>query len=118
MNLPLPNYEHSSRPWGQYERFTLNEQTTVKLISVHAGEVLSLQTHEKRSEFWRCISGLGVATVGESTVDLRPGIEVFIEQGVQHRVAATAEDLLFLEIAFGTFDEEDILRLDDKYGRT
>ncbi len=113
----LPHYEKDIRPWGEYERFTLNEQTTVKLITVNPGEVLSLQTHSKRNEFWRIISGKGIASVDGIDIELSKGVEVNIPLGAKHRVQATTEQLLFLEIAFGEFDEKDIVRLEDKYGR-
>lgn len=113
----LSQYEKDIRPWGQYERFTLNEQTTVKLIQVNPGEVLSLQTHSKRQEFWRTISGKGIASIDGVDTELAAGVEVFIPLGAKHRVQATTEQLLFLEIAFGEFDEKDIVRLEDKYGR-
>lgn len=113
----LPRYEKDIRPWGQFERFTLNEESTVKIITVNAGEKLSLQTHEKREEFWRVISGYGTVTVGDVVEDAHPGDEFFIPTGTQHRVEGGEEGLAFLEIAFGTFDESDIKRLDDAYGR-
>ncbi|HEY4501282.1 MAG TPA: hypothetical protein VJI70_03425 [Candidatus Paceibacterota bacterium] len=47
----LTNYKIEERPWGNFERFTLNEKTTVKIITVNAGESISLQTHENRDEF-------------------------------------------------------------------
>ena len=47
------------RPWGKFEQFTKNEQTTVKIITVNPDAPLSLQKHAKRKEFWRIISGSG-----------------------------------------------------------
>ncbi|MFM2414982.1 MAG: hypothetical protein RI911_675 [Candidatus Parcubacteria bacterium] len=113
----LSHFKKDIRPWGNFEQFTLNEQTTVKLITVNPGEVLSLQTHSKRQEFWRVISGKGIAHVAGTDIPLEQGVEVNIPLGAQHRVQATTETLLFLEIAFGYFDEQDIVRLEDKYGR-
>jgi mannose-1-phosphate guanylyltransferase/mannose-1-phosphate guanylyltransferase/mannose-6-phosphate isomerase len=113
----LPNYAKDVRPWGQFERFTLNEQTTVKIITVNAGEEFSLQTHEDRDEFWRVLSGYGVVTVGDKQHDASPGDEFFITRGDKHRAQGGEEGLVFLEIAFGVFDEDDIKRLEDKYGR-
>jgi mannose-6-phosphate isomerase-like protein (cupin superfamily) len=59
-----------------------------------------------------------VATVNDEKIQLSKGVEVNIPTGAKHRVEATTEELLFMEIAFGTFDENDIVRLEDKYGRT
>lgn len=113
----LSNYEKEIRPWGNFERFTLNEQTTVKIITVNAGEAISLQTHEHRDEFWRVLSGSGTITIGELSRDARPGETYYSKRGSKHRVEGGPAGLSFLEIAFGDFDEGDITRLEDKYGR-
>lgn len=114
----LSNYEKDIRPWGHYERFILNESSTVKIITVDAGEAFSLQTHEHRAEFWRILKGSGVVTVGENTHTAKPGDQFFIQTGHMHRAEAGPEGLEFLEIAFGQFDESDIIRLQDRYGRS
>ncbi len=115
--MELKNYEKDERPWGSYERFTLNEPTTVKLITVKPGEEFSLQTHAHRDEFWHVISGSGTVTVGDGARVARAGDEFFIPRGMLHRAQGGDEGLLFLEIAFGAFDENDIDRVEDKYGR-
>jgi mannose-6-phosphate isomerase-like protein (cupin superfamily) len=114
----LSNYEKDIRPWGNYERFTLNETSTVKVITVNPGEAFSLQTHTHRQEFWRVLSGSGTITVGESVHDAKVGDQFMIGTGEKHRAMGGPEGLVFLEIAFGTFDESDITRLEDKYGRS
>jgi mannose-6-phosphate isomerase-like protein (cupin superfamily) len=113
----LPHYEKDIRPWGQFERFTKDEKSTVKLLVVNPGEKLSLQTHEKRDEFWRVISGYGTLTVGNSAKEAHAGEDFYIEKGVEHRIEAGKEGITVLEIAFGDFDEADIKRIDDIYGR-
>jgi mannose-6-phosphate isomerase-like protein (cupin superfamily) len=113
----LSHYEKDVRPWGEYERFTLNEQTTVKILTIKAGEAFSLQTHEHRSEFWRVISGSGTVVAGQDTRSANPGDTFFIPSGAKHRIQGGASDLVVLEIAFGDFDEGDVKRLEDKYGR-
>lgn len=114
----LAHYEKDVRPWGNYERFTLNEATTVKIITVEPGEAFSLQMHAHRSEWWRILSGRGVVTVGMDTHQAEAGNAFFIGEGTNHRAQAdTATPLVFLEIAFGEFDEHDITRLEDRYGR-
>lgn len=114
----LSHYEKEVRPWGNFERFTLNESTTVKIITVQPGEALSLQTHTKREEFWRVLSGSGQVTIGEMAHAAKEGDEFFVHTNQAHRVEASADGIRFLEIAFGTFDERDITRLDDRYGRS
>lgn len=113
----LSNYEKKIRPWGNFERFTLNESTTVKIITVSPDAALSLQTHEHRDEFWRVLSGSGIIRLGEVDYDAAPGETYYFRRGTTHRVTGGPEGMAFLEIAFGHFDESDITRLDDRYGR-
>ena len=113
----LANYKKEERPWGNFERFTLNEKITVKIITVKAGEYFSLQTHEHRDEFWHVISGSGVIHIGNVENQAHEGNSFFCPRGVQHRVSGGPGGTTFLEIAFGDFDEGDITRLEDKYGR-
>lgn len=113
----LSNYEKEIRPWGNFERFTLNEQTTVKIVTVNAGEAISLQTHDHRDEFWRVIAGSGIIRIDDIEHDAKVGDTFFSKRLSKHRVEGGPQGLSFLEIAFGEFDEHDITRLEDKYGR-
>jgi len=106
------------RPWGKFTQYTHNQQTTVKIIEVEPQQKLSVQRHQKRDELWVALD-LGLyALIGDETIKMIPGYEYFIPRGTIHSVEnlypATAR---FLEIAFGHFDEDDIERLEDKYGR-
>jgi len=114
----LSQYQKEERPWGNFERFTLNEKTTVKIVTVNAEESISLQTHEHRDEFWRVIKGSGIIRIGDTDNDAHEGDTFFTPRHSRHRVTGGPEGLSFLEIAFGDFDEEDIDRLEDLYGRT
>lgn len=114
----LSNYEKDIRPWGMYERFTLNEVSTVKIITVTAGEAFSLQTHARRAEFWCITQGSGTITVADAQHEAKVGDTFYIDKGVKHRALGGIDGLQFLEIAFGEFDESDITRLEDRYGRT
>lgn len=114
----LQHYEKEERPWGNFERFTLNERTTVKIVSVKAGEAISLQTHEHRDEFWRIIKGSGKVKIDETEREANVGDTFFCKRTSEHRVEGGADGITFLEIAFGDFAESDIHRLEDKYGRT
>lgn len=113
----LSNYEKELRPWGEFERFTFNEASTVKIITINPGEEFSLQTHTHRDEFWRILSGSGTITLDDRASDAKAGDSFYCPRGTRHRARAEAEPLVFLEIAFGDFDESDIVRLEDKYGR-
>lgn len=114
----LANYEKVERPWGNFERFTLNEQTTVKILTLNAGEELSLQIHEHRDEFGRVLKGSGVVHVGEKEIEVSEGDTFFIPRTTAHRAIAGPTGLSFLEISFGEFDEQDEQRLEDLYSRT
>jgi mannose-6-phosphate isomerase-like protein (cupin superfamily) len=113
----LSHYEKEVRPWGNFERFTLNEPCTVKIITVNPNEELSLQQHEHRDEEWRILNGSGAVVVNGTKTQVKPGDEFRILRGQQHQVASGAEGLQFLEISFGQFDEQDITRFKDRYGR-
>ena len=58
---------HEDKPWGGYDRYTLNEVSTVKIIRVAPGSRLSLQRHKEREELWVALDeGLEVEIAGES----------------------------------------------------
>lgn len=114
----LTHYEKEIRPWGDFERFTLNEKTTVKIITVNAGESISLQTHEHRDEFWRVIKGSGTIHINGKDTEAHEGDMFFTPRHSDHRITGGPEGLVCLEIAFGDFDEKDITRLEDRYGRS
>jgi mannose-6-phosphate isomerase-like protein (cupin superfamily) len=113
----LTNYNKEERPWGNFERFTLNEKTTVKIITVNEGQAISLQTHEHRDEFWRVLKGSGVIHINGVDNPAHEGDTFYSKRGSDHRVTGGAGGTVFLEIAFGDFDENDIKRLEDRYGR-
>ncbi len=114
---PLKSYDKEIRPWGSFERFTLNEKSTVKIITVLPNESFSLQKHSHRSEFWKIISGTGVITIGDDKRNVLVGDEMTVPPETEHRVEAGDKEVIILEIAFGEFDENDIERIEDKYGR-
>lgn len=105
------------RPWGRFRQFTANEATTVKIIEVAPNQMFSLQYHEKRSEFWRVLSGTPRVTIGDATVSAKPGDEFLVPVKALHRIGAGVEPAVILEIAQGEFDEQDIVRVEDQYGR-
>lgn len=114
----LPHYRKEERPWGSFERFTLNEKSTVKIITVKPSEAFSLQSHKHRGEFWHIIAGSGMITLDKEQRTIHVGENFFSPEGHEHRMEGGPEGLVFLEIAFGEFDEGDIIRLEDRYGRT
>jgi quercetin dioxygenase-like cupin family protein len=65
-------------------------------------------------KFWLAIPTL---VVGDTTIEAHPGDEFFIERGSKHRISAGRDTVQILEISLGEFDEDDITRLEDRYGR-
>lgn len=118
--MERPPSLHVDKPWGGFDQFALNERCTVKILSCNPGQRLSLQRHRDRGELWVALDpGVVVDRDGE-TLHPAPGEQVWLPVGCAHRLrceAATAHPVRVLEISFGTFDETDIERLQDDYGR-
>jgi mannose-6-phosphate isomerase len=106
-----------SRPWGRFEKFHENKSCTVKLIYVNANSRLSLQYHKKRSEFWKVIKGTAMVEINEKRIVLGEGETITIPRQAKHRVRALESECIILEISYGRFDENDIVRLEDDYQR-
>lgn len=105
------------RPWGNFRQFTHNDPSTIKIVTVKPNEILSLQSHKKRSEFWRVISGSGIIEIENTKYNAVEGDEYDIPVGAKHRLSAGKSGIEVLEIAVGNFNENDIVRYEDKYGR-
>jgi mannose-6-phosphate isomerase-like protein (cupin superfamily) len=115
MKAPKPYREQ--RPWGEELWFTDETPSMVKILTVNPGEELSLQYHHNREEFWHIVSGDGFAQIGTERRPLAGGDDCFVEKEQHHRLIGGKTPLVVLELAFGTFDEKDNVRLEDKYGR-
>lgn len=106
------------RPWGNFKRYCLNEPVTVKIIVLNPGQSLSVQKHKNRDELWVALDGSIVAELDGETIGLGMGGELWIPRGSVHTaINRHYHQSRLLEVAFGNFDEEDITRLSDKYGR-
>lgn len=107
------------RPWGTYTVLEERPGHKVKRIGVHPGSRLSLQLHRHRSEHWTVVRGTARVTRGEDILDLGPGEHVYIPIEAPHRAENPGPDLLeFVEVQTGSYlGEDDIVRLEDDYGR-
>ena len=105
------------RPWGKFEKFHENKPCTVKLIYVNPNSRLSLQYHNKRSEFWKIVFGTAYLQLDDNSLVLREGQTIEIPNKARHRVEAKEAKCIILEISYGIFDENDIVRLEDDYQR-
>jgi mannose-6-phosphate isomerase len=113
----LTNRDFEDRPWGSFLRFTKGEPSTVKLLYAKPGARLSLQKHTHRSEFWHVLTGTGTVQVGDEVFEAKAGKEFDIPAGAPHRLTGGEGGIWVLEIALGAFDESDIVRLEDDFGR-
>ncbi len=107
------------RPWGSFTVLEEQANYKVKRIEVLPGQRLSYQKHEKRAEHWMIVGGSAKITLNGEEVDLSPGQSLDIPRGAAHRIANPGETpLTFIEIQQGDyFGEDDIIRLEDDYGR-
>ncbi|MBN1635405.1 MAG: cupin domain-containing protein [Deltaproteobacteria bacterium] len=111
---------HDRRPWGFYEVLSDNEPDhKVKRITVWPQKRLSLQFHKRRQEHWVIVSGRAMVTVGENKIERGPSESIDIPRGEAHRVENIGDEpLVFIEVQQGDyFGEDDIVRLEDDYGR-
>jgi len=109
----------TTRPWGNYEVMETRKEFQIKLISVNPGQRLSLQSHRYRSEHWIVIAGTAEVVCDENITILEVQDSIEIPLGSKHRVSNFGDDILqFIEIQLGSsFEEEDIVRYEDDYGR-
>jgi mannose-6-phosphate isomerase len=109
----------SERPWGYYEVLMEDAEHKVKRIVVYPGTRLSLQRHRHRDEHWLIVSGEAVLTLNTDELILVKGQSIDIPREALHRVRNTGEsDLVIVEVQTGDyFDENDIERVEDDYGR-
>ena len=112
--------EYSERPWGNYT--VLDDDAPdhkVKRIVVHPGKRLSYQRHAKRAEHWFIVSGTATVTLDGVVHEVHAGESIDIPLESAHRIANEGDtDVVFIEVQRGTyFGEDDIVRLEDDYGR-
>lgn len=107
---------HVDKPWGSFTQYAHNTPCTVKTLTVKPWQSISLQSHEKRDEMWVILEDGLKAEIGDKTLNPKKGDVLFVPRKTKHRLSAENEARV-LEIAFGEFDEEDITRYEDKYGR-
>tara|TARA_B100001063_G_scaffold126569_1_gene118259 strand:- start:18 stop:797 length:780 start_codon:yes stop_codon:yes gene_type:complete len=107
------------RPWGNYHIIAKNTGYQIKEIKVNQKSKLSLQKHESRSEFWQIVRGKSKITIENQEHFLKEKEHIYIPKKTIHRIENIGkEDLIFIEIQLGeNLKEEDIIRLEDDYGR-
>ncbi len=111
--------ERTERPWGWYESISSEPGNKVKRIHVYPGQKLSLQKHAQRAEHWVVVRGRARVTLDANEFDLAPGQHCDIAVGQVHRLEnQTDQPLEIVEVQLGAYlGEDDIIRLQDDYGR-
>jgi len=108
-------------PWGSWEVVYEEKSFKVKKIKISLGERLSYQKHFKREEFWKIIKGKAEIFIEGNKSFLEVNESIIIKKGVLHRIKNIGkEPLIFIEIQTGEdeyFEEDDIIRVEDDYGR-
>jgi mannose-1-phosphate guanylyltransferase len=108
-----------SRPWGSYTTLKEEPGYKVKRITVHSGQSLSLQYHHHRAEHWMVVQGQGVVQIADIEYPTIVGEYRYIPLGEKHRLTNNSEEeLVLIEVQVGNYlGEDDIVRLQDNYGR-
>ena len=108
------------RPWGYYQDVDSAGRYKVKRIVVKPGNKLSLQKHFHRSEHWIVVKGTAEVTVGDGVRSVHENESIYIPIGSVHRLANLGKiPLELIEVQVGSYlGEDDIVRLDDVYGRS
>lgn len=112
-------HQTSYRPWGGYSSILMGERFQVKRLFVKPGKRLSLQKHHHRSEHWIVVRGTAEVQIGNDVRALRENESIYIPQGELHRLSNPGKILLeLIEVQTGSYlAEDDIIRVEDEFGR-
>lgn len=107
------------RPWGAYTVLEEQERYKIKKIEVQPKQKLSLQLHYHRSEHWVVVKGSAKVTIGDRETLVHEGESIFVPKAAVHRVENPGKVVLeIIEVQVGEYlGEDDIIRLEDSYGR-
>jgi mannose-1-phosphate guanylyltransferase/mannose-6-phosphate isomerase len=108
------------RPWGSYDSIDAGDGYQVKRLTVKPGKSLSLQYHHKRSEHWVVVKGSALVQIGDEEKLVNENESAYIPKGVKHRLTNPGTAPIHLiEVQSGSYlGEDDIVRLEDAFGRT
>ena len=109
---------YEQRDWGSFNILLDEQGYKVKKITVKPNQRLSLQLHTGRDEYWTIVKGVGWMHVAGKEYDVEVGDVVQIPKYQTHRIENNlTEDLVFIEVQLGDCKEDDIIRIEDDYGR-
>ncbi len=103
------------KPWGREIWWAVTDRYLGKLIEVRSGHSLSLQYHRRKLETLWVVAGYGRFQIGDDEVAAGPGYTVTLKPGTVHRISAQV-DLQLIEVS--SPEGDDVVRLEDRYGRT
>ncbi len=106
------------RPWGWFETIEESENYKLKKIFINSNQQFSLQYHNNRDEHWIIVAGSGIITIENSSFPVQFNESFLISKGKRHRLKASDDGILFYEVQTGICNEDDIVRIEDDYGRT
>ncbi|MBT5187401.1 MAG: mannose-1-phosphate guanylyltransferase/mannose-6-phosphate isomerase, partial [Kordiimonadaceae bacterium] len=108
------------RPWGSYQSSDQGERYQVKHLTVNPGQILSLQMHHHRAEHWVIVEGTAEVTIDDKIQTLSENQSCYIPIGSTHRLHNPGKiPLHIIEVQSGSYlGEDDIVRLEDTYGRS
>jgi mannose-1-phosphate guanylyltransferase/mannose-6-phosphate isomerase len=113
--------EHKTvyRPWGEYTVLEEGQRYKIKRIVVKPGAKLSLQMHYHRSEHWVVVKGTAKVTIGDKVMYIHENESAYVPKSTPHRLENPGKiPLEIIEVQNGEYvGEDDIVRLDDEYGR-
>lgn len=115
------NSKHTTvRPWGSYTILEESSTYKIKRIEVNSGASLSLQMHNHRSEHWIVVEGIATVTKDNEIFKLKTNESTYIDVKAKHRLENNGSTkLVLIEVQCGNYlEEDDIIRFEDKYGRT
>ena len=113
-----PEISFVERPWGSFKQFANNQNVTVSLMTVLPGQRLSLQSHTGRAELWVVIDDGAIVQMGDEIKMYRSGDEIWIPVNKKHRLSCEGnKPVRVLEVAFGNWQQADIVRYEDDYRR-
>jgi mannose-1-phosphate guanylyltransferase len=121
-NVDRPEFKHHRdvyRPWGFYDSIDESKRYKVKRITVKPGAKLSVQMHYHRAEHWVVVSGTAKVTVNGESQLISENQSTYIPVGAVHCLENPGKvDLELIEVQSGAYlGEDDIVRLEDRYGR-
>lgn len=108
------------RPWGHYEVLSETYGIKVKNLWIAKDHRISLQSHQRRTEYWTVAEGLGELELDDAVFAMYPGAMFAIAPETRHRAKATSDSgMTIVEVQLGKYlEEDDIVRYEDDYKRT